>query len=110
MSEIYKNNHMDPRLLRTQERALQAHGREVIVKQVEIYLRRSAAKLRAEGVPLAASGNTRIDMMTFCNKGAMDEAEVYRDLAYIGGMETGWQKQQAHTGLRLENNDDKELK
>lgn len=97
---------MDHRMLDAQERALNIKRKEVTVGRASLLIRESANQLRVEGVPV--KDDARIDMEEFCRKNAMDEAEVYGDLAYIGGMEQEWQ--QAPMGSKPEHNDDKKLK
>lgn len=109
MSEVYSHDHMDSRLRRTQERALQAHGREVIAKQVEIYLGRSAAKLRNEGVPLTADGDARIDMTSFRNK-VVPEGDIARDQAEIAKIRQQWKDERALLGQKEKDDGDKKLR
>ena len=100
---------MDPRMRRAQEQALKKNERETAARRADVFVRNNAAKLRSEGVPLTISGDARIDMEMFYRKNAMDETEVYADLAGIGAIEQEWQRQ-APIGSKPENNDDKKLR
>lgn len=100
---------MDPRIRRAQQQALRANEREIIARRADVFVKKNADKLLAEGIPLTTSGDARIDMEAF-SRGVYAQDVINRDKEYIIKMNQRWQDQQARLGHRTENEDDKKLR